>query len=260
MASILTSISQTRQLDSSGKLHLLWKDISKASLAAWLYLFFSEVAGMSLAVIILCGTKYLKDTWGFTPKEAALTIVLPQILVIPVFCLVSLIRIDNFTCVIFGNALIGVIALLPYINYPIGWSCVIFVCELFNAMRTSSQMPGFNLLVPSPRIARRFISISTVFIFTLRTIGYSGGTALYEVDPKYPFLVCGVCQVIAALILCFLLWWQIPQIAETRRLRSVNDNDSFVKRSVASTSDNPSSGSPKSPKSAGSRANEHNEI
>ena len=257
MASILTSISQTRD-DNSNYFHLLWKDISKASWAAWLYLFFSESAGMSLAVITLCGTKYLKENWGYNPREASITIVLPQLVVIPVFCLVSLIKIDNFACVIFGNALIAVICMLPFINVWWGWSIVIFVCELFNALRTSSQMPGFNLLVPSPRIARRFISISSLFIFALRTIGYSGGTALYTLDPKYPFIVCGICQIISALILCFLLWVQIPKITEARRMRSP-EKASVGKHSVGSMNGNPSASSSASPggRSDGSRGQEH---
>ena len=37
-----------------------------------------------------------------------------------------------------------------------GWAAVIFFCELSNALRTSAQMPGFNKLVPEPRIARRY--------------------------------------------------------------------------------------------------------
>merc|ERR1712178_393417 len=111
VASILTSISHTPQtkISSSSYLQLLWKDVSQASVGAWLYLFFSESADMSLSVIILCGTKYVKECWGFDPKQAALTIVLPQLLVIPVFCLVSMYNFDHFTKVIFGNALISLI-------------------------------------------------------------------------------------------------------------------------------------------------------
>ena len=257
IGSILTSISQTPQLNSTmstkGNFHLLMKDVSKASWSAWAYLFFSETAGMSLSVIILCGTKFLKEHWDFSPSQAAFTIVLPQLLVIPVFCLVSLWRFDNFACVIFGNAFISLVALLPFLRSPVGWSCTIFCCELFNAMRTSSQMPGFNLLVPSPRIARRFISISTVFIFALRTIGYSGGTALYEVNPTLPFVICGASQIVASLILCFLLWWDIPQIVETRRVRAFEEN-------LKKPTDYGSSGTTASPRSVGSRGNEHNET
>ena len=207
VTSFLSSVSiASRREQSPGYFKQLWNDVNQASIWAWLYLMLSETAGMSLGVIILCGTKYVKEVWGFSPSQAALTIVLPQLAVIPVFCLISLIDFPIFGRVIFGNACTAAIALLPFLHHPAGWAVVIFVCELANAIRTSAQMPGFNKLVPAPRIARRFISISTIFIFTMRTLGYSGGSAMFDRGIALPFITSGVCQILAAVLLCLVIW------------------------------------------------------
>ena len=125
----------------------VWQDMRSVSASAWALILCTEISQFTIGVIGLAAVMHLQSTWDMSPRTASLVIFLPQIVVMPIFFLTTLIRLHTFAVVAVSMFVTAVIGVVPFLPSAVYISVVVFVVELCNAMRLSGQMPCFAALV-----------------------------------------------------------------------------------------------------------------
>jgi hypothetical protein len=209
----------------------VWRDMVSVPVSAWLLIVCTEMAQFLIGVISLAAVMLIKDRWNMAPRAAAMIIFLPQIIVIPVFFLTTLLNLNCYITVTLSLLVSSIVAFVPFVPSPVYISVIVFTCELANAMRLSGQMPCFAHLVNEPRISKRFVTVSTLLSFSFRTVGLSLGSHLYSHwYVESPFIIAAGVQVVGSFIVACIYYVNYSTIRASvqDRLAKLNERSALL--------------------------------